>query len=347
MRAIAEYPESCHDQLTGTMTNATATLEKPEQTRQQWLEARRNYLGGTDVAALVGRNKYASPLSVYTDKVLGQVEKDPEDMEAAEMGILLEPFVKSKSERECGWVLKESKTYYHPEFPFLAVNPDAELGSDALVEIKTHGFRTAGEWGEENTDQIPDAYHVQCVWQLGITGKKFCFVVAFDTGLRACKYYRVEADPEYFLALVQIASAFWNNHVLTKTPPDATGHKADAEAVQRIYPFDMPVMEVASEDDDEVAEELVLVKAQLSEIEDKEAGLKAKLQASIGDSEGIKTMSGDFKWKASKDTVKTDWKGLCAHLLQDVATEVRDTLVAQHSVSKPGSRRFTYPTVKI
>ena len=55
-------------------------------------------------------------------------------------------------------------------------------------------------------------------------------------------------------------------------------------------------------------------------------------------------MSGDFKWKAGKDTVKTDWKGLCAHLLVDVSIEVRETLVAQHSKSTPGTRRFTYPT---
>lgn len=318
-------------------------MEATTLSRAQWLIERQKYLGGTDVAALVGRNKYASPLSVYADKVLGHVERDPEDLEAADAGLALEPLVKRWSERDCGWIVKESKTYFHKDYPFLAVNPDGEVGSDALVEIKTYGFRTAGEWGEEGTDQIPDAYHVQCIWQLGITGKSYVHVIACERGSLARKYYRVEADAEYFQALVKIAVAFWNDHILAEKPPTAEGHKADAEAVQRVYPFDMPVMETGTEEDDDVAAELIEVKAQLKEIEAREEGLKAKLQASIKESCGIVTAHGDFMWKASKDTVKTDWKGLCAHLLIDVSTEVRDTLIAQHSVSKPGTRRFNYP----
>ncbi|MBS1702883.1 MAG: YqaJ viral recombinase family protein [Armatimonadetes bacterium] len=315
----------------------------PIDNRAAWLETRRGYLGGTDVAALVERNKYASPMSVYADKVHGHVERSPEDLKAAEVGLALEPLVKLWAERECAWSLKPSHTYHHPTHPFLAVNPDAELGSDALVEIKTYGFRTAGEWGEEGTDQIPDAYHVQCIWQLGITGKNFCFVVACERGSLDNKYYRVEADPAYFQALVKIAVDFWESHIVPQIPPEATGHDADAEAVQRIYPQDSDVMEAATEEDDQIAAELLEVKAELVSVEARETALKARLQASIADSAGIQTSVGAFKWKASKDTSKTDWKALCATLLQDVETQVREALIAQHSTLKPGSRRFTYP----
>jgi len=311
--------------------------------RQAWLEARRGYLGGTDVAALVSRNKYASPMSVYSDKVLGHVERSDEDMKAAMAGLALEPIVKASAERDCAWVLKPSKTYFHPEYPFLAVNPDAELGDDALVEIKTHGFRTAGEWGEENTDQIPDAYHVQCIWQLGITGRDYCFVVACDRGTLDNRYYRVEADPEYFGALVKIAVAFWNEHILTKTPPNATGHDADEDALRRIYPRDADVMATSSSFEDTVATELFEVRKAKAELATKENALKATLQSAIGDASGIHTMAGKFMWKSSRPTQKTDWKALCAQLLKDVPTQTRETLITEFSTTAPGPRKFECP----
>lgn len=317
------------------------TLEKPS--REDWLIARQKYLGGTDVAALVDRNKYASPMSVYADKVLGHVERSPEDMEAAEAGLALEPLVKEWASRDCGWVLSESKTYFHPKYSFLAVNPDAELGPDSLVEIKTYGFRTAGEWGEEGTDQIPDAYHVQCIWQLGISGKKVCYVVACERGSLARKYYRVESDPAYFNALVQIAVEFWQSHIEKQVPPKATGHKSDSEAVQRIYPRDSEVLETSSSFDDAIATELIEVHAELKQIEEREEALKAQLKASVGDSCGIQTIAGKFTWKAAKESAKTDWKGLCAHLISGLEADSREALIAQFTTYKPGSRRFEFP----
>ncbi len=310
--------------------------------RNAWLEMRRNYLGGTDVAALVHRNKYSSPFSVYADKVLGQVDLPDDASEAAEMGLLLEPIVKRRAERECGWVLKESKTYFHPQYPFLGVNPDAELGSDALVEIKTHGFRTASEWGEENTDQIPDAYHVQCIWQLGITGRKVAFVVAYDTGLRSSRYYRVDADPDYFAALVKIAVTFWNEHIVKQIPPPATGHDADADAISRIYPRDADYLVTATPEIDDVAAELIEIRKAKKEIETKESALKTQIQSAIGDAQGIVTMSGKILWKSSKDSVKTDWKGLCAKLMTNLDTSTRDLLIADYSTTQPGARRFEF-----
>ena len=40
-----------------------------EQGREQWLELRKQYLGGSDAAAVLGLSKWSSPLSVYADKL--------------------------------------------------------------------------------------------------------------------------------------------------------------------------------------------------------------------------------------------------------------------------------------
>lgn len=40
----------------------------PEEVNAQWVEARRNGIGGSDVASIMGLNKFSSPLSVWLVK---------------------------------------------------------------------------------------------------------------------------------------------------------------------------------------------------------------------------------------------------------------------------------------
>lgn len=59
--------------------------------RNEWLQLRKNGIGGSDAGAICGLNPYASPLSVYMDKTGGLEEK--EDNEAMRQGRDLEEYV--------------------------------------------------------------------------------------------------------------------------------------------------------------------------------------------------------------------------------------------------------------
>ena len=69
-------------------------------TRGTWLEARRGSLGGSDAAAVLGLNPYASPYSVWAEKT-GRVPDKP-DNEAMRLGRDLEDYVAARWQEETG-----------------------------------------------------------------------------------------------------------------------------------------------------------------------------------------------------------------------------------------------------
>ena len=48
--------------------NTHADLQSVESARQEWLQARKLGIGGSDVAAILGLSKYKSPYQLWLDK---------------------------------------------------------------------------------------------------------------------------------------------------------------------------------------------------------------------------------------------------------------------------------------
>lgn len=263
-------------------------------TREEWLTERLTYLGGTDVAAIVGKHKYKTPLEVYAEKALG-IMSGEQSIEA-QIGIVLEPIVRTLAEKELGCSIQSHDLVRHPEHSFLAANLDGITGEGDLIEIKTHGFATASEWGEEMSDEIPDAYHVQATWYLGMTGAPRCIVVAFDRGLAKARYYVVESNPAYFAALVEIAVKFWHEHVKAKVEPLAI-LAADLPIVREIYAKQTSNLILASDEHDEIAGLYIELSKAAKDAQKEADGLKARLIQVIGSAEGIATAYGTFTYK--------------------------------------------------
>ena len=68
--------------------------------REAWLEARRGSLGGSDAAAVLGVNPYASPYSLWAEKT-GRVPEKP-DNEAMRLGRDLEDYVVRRWQEKTG-----------------------------------------------------------------------------------------------------------------------------------------------------------------------------------------------------------------------------------------------------
>ena len=59
-------------------------------------EERRNYIGGSDIAAILGMSRWKTPLKLWLEKT-GEVEPDDlSENEAVQLGIELEDFVAQK-----------------------------------------------------------------------------------------------------------------------------------------------------------------------------------------------------------------------------------------------------------
>ena len=129
--------------------------------RTKWLEARKTYIGRSDLGAIVGVSRYKTALDVYLEKTSELSEEVNND--ATYWGNVLEEVVAQEYSKRTNLPLKTETTLLrHKEHEFLGANIDRWVGSkEYVLECKTASFMMARDWGEEGTDQIPESYIVQ------------------------------------------------------------------------------------------------------------------------------------------------------------------------------------------
>jgi putative phage-type endonuclease len=202
--------------------------------------SRTQYLGGADAAALAGVDPYRSAYTVWLEKT-GQVPlTDTPPSEAAYWGQQLEDLVAREFSQRTGHkVRRASKILIHPVHPFIAGHIDRwvlEGRCPAILECKTTGASHADEWAE---DRVPDPYLIQVHHYLAITGATHAYVAALIGGQRFV-WRRVERDEALIEHLIALETTFWEQFVLTQTPPPVDAHPATWDAVRRRYPQHTP-----------------------------------------------------------------------------------------------------------
>ena len=204
--------------------------------REDWLRLRQTGIGGSDISAIMGFNSYKTAYDLYHDKI-NDVVADAQS-ESAYWGTILEDVVaKEYALRNDCKVQKVNYMIRHPEFDFAVanidravINPsisgnvrfkDGKLTTDRLLEVKTASEYMKSNWGDEESDQVPDNYNLQCQWYMGITGVNECDL-ALLLGGNKYRQYNIKFDPELFAILIEEARNFWINHVLARVEPTPT-----------------------------------------------------------------------------------------------------------------------------
>lgn len=228
--------------------NIVAIADARTLTRDEWLNVRRQGIGGSDAAAILGLNPYYSPLQVYNDK-LGLSGETVEN-EAMRQGRDLEDYVAARFTEESGLrVRRVSSVLRHPVYPWMLANIDRRIvGANAGLECKTtQKYLDASVEG----GQLPPNYYVQCMHYMAVTGASAWYIAILEFG-RKFLWFRVERDEDEINALIGHEQAFWHDHVLAERPPYPTGSSGDDEALLEQYPeatADMPLSLYDVEDD--------------------------------------------------------------------------------------------------
>ena len=183
---------------------------------------RTKYLGGSDVAAILGISPWRTPLEVYLDKVQPREKPvDPNKQRVFTRGQRMEPYVIDLLAEETGMeIIHRGNRYIHRDYGFIAAEIDAEAASGENIEIKTVSPFKAKEWGEVQTDAIPVHYTAQAMHGLMVTGKQVCIFGELIGG-DDFRIYRVERDEETIQAILEKEVAFWDR-IKNLNPPEAT-----------------------------------------------------------------------------------------------------------------------------
>lgn len=198
--------------------------------RDRWLELRRESIGGSDAAAIVGLNDWSSPYALWADKT-GRLPPK-EDSEAMRQGRDLEAYVAERWEEATGKrVRRLNAILKNSAYPFAHANIDRDvIGEDAGLECKTTSILRLREF---KGGEYPASYYAQCVHYMAVTGaaRWYLAVLVLNQGFY---HYVIERDQAEIDALMEAEERFWG-YVRQDEPPPVDGSAATADALDAIY----------------------------------------------------------------------------------------------------------------
>lgn len=221
-------------------------INTKNMSREDWLKERRKAIGGSDAAAIIGLNAYATPYTVWADKT-GRLPEKP-DNEAMRQGRDLEQYVVDRFTELTGKrARKLNAIIKNPEYPWASANIDRDIiGEKAGLECKTTSVLNLKKFAG---GEFPENYYVQCVHYLAITGKNrwYLAVLVLNQGFMVYQITRRKDDrvPDWcsgsvyvsqdeITALMDAEQEFWKL-VESDTPPMFSGTQADTAALSAIY----------------------------------------------------------------------------------------------------------------
>ena len=258
-------------------------------------EERRQYIGGSDIAAIMGQSRWKTIYRLWAEKT-GKIEvPDLSNNEAVEMGTRLEQFVAEVfSEKTGKAVRKQSKMYVHKDYPYMVAHVDRLItGSEELLECKTCSAFKLEEW--EN--KIPKEYVLQVIWYLGITGRKRGWIACLIGGQKF-DYKVIEFDEELFNLMVEKAVKFWDM-VQKQIPPVILPE--DGDTLAEVYSEHTDDMIESQELNDRVAYVQEL-KMHRDSINNEIKEIETELKATIADKVGLLTDKYKVTWKTQTRT---------------------------------------------
>lgn len=190
-------------------------------TNEEWLEFRRNGLGGSDVSAMYGRSKYSTRENLIESKI-----NAPTFSENAitKMGHIMEPVIYEQFIKQD---FKESKQmdnigYKNDKYPRLQASLDGrgihkKDDFESIIEIKFVNMMGHTKWkgtrmdypvmkdnfidftydGKQERYYLPELYWMQCQHYMAVLEIKKTYLYAFFQHMADVKVFEIDFDPNF------------------------------------------------------------------------------------------------------------------------------------------------------
>jgi len=209
-----------------------------DMSREEWLERRRGSIGGSDAAALLGLNNYASPYSLWCEKTGKILPEDISDNESVRLGNDLEQYVAMRWMEKTGKkVRKDNHMIYNNAYPFAHANIDRSVvGENAGLECKT-----TSSWDvlqQCRDGQYPAMWYAQMTHYMMVTGAERWYLGVLVLG-KGFFEFTIERDDAEIEALASAEREFWDN-VINNVAPPLDGTEATQDALKTILADSAP-----------------------------------------------------------------------------------------------------------
>lgn len=280
----------------------------------EWHTRRRQGIGGSESAAVLGESKWTTPYQIWRTKT-GRDAPRPAN-EAMEAGITFEPAIREWYSNKTGRTVYDPGFARHEKYPFIIGNVDG-ICEDRILEIKNSG----NEW-----DTLPTDYFFQVQHYMYLHNKRLADVAVVFRG-QHFKIFTVEQDLSLWDYILPIYADFWRC-VETDTPPDLST-LSDVDEAYRNSKESSIVLPP-----DVLAEltKIKTLKTQIAELEDEKAESelavkKALKDNAIGTDANGKTV---VTWRKTKSRKLFDSKQF-----KERHPEMYDEFITENEGSRP------------
>lgn len=184
----------------------------------EWERERRNSVGASEVAAVMGLSPYATALDVYKSK--NGVDK-PFDPIMAWFGHIAEPTIQEWVEKFSGVDVELEPAFMarSVEFPFLHASFD-RVSRDPFV---TWQFKTSHQYAGHKWDEgIPRDIRVQVQAEMLVAGTRRAAVVVWIAGTRDFRLFWEDRDDQFIDEhMLPALTKFWTDYEAGVAPPPA------------------------------------------------------------------------------------------------------------------------------
>ena len=291
-----------------------------------WVEERKNYIGGSNVAAILGESSYSTPLQVWLRKkgLIEPVDSTP----IMEFGNVFEPVMADYFSHTTGLKTRRvNQSFTHSEHKFLRANIDRQIlngeGVDGtgVLELKT----TTSQRLKSLDGEYPIEWLYQIQTYLGLTGYAYAYLFIYERD--TCKYYEpilIKRDEQWIAETQEKLILWWQRHMIEGIRPDPI----NGEDALLLYPdaSDGKVVE-ASAEDQAYYEELIKLRQKINSMTFEKELLEAFLKNSIGKGERLVAGGRDLiTWKNTKTNrldakaLKQRYPALCKKFIKQTKT---------------------------
>lgn len=272
--------------------------------REEWLLARRQYIGSSDAGVLWGRDAcYASqsPYSLYCQKVDGQEPQwSKSELRRLRKGQLLEPYIREICAEELGVELHVDPphSFRTPLTGIVAASLDAwyEVNCEIIpVELKHVGPHNANEW---DGDGLPLKFQVQVSHQMMVLDAPYGYVCGLCDDELFVR--RVERDLEWEALHSRLCHDFMLR-AANQQPPEIDGSDATTEAVKTRWKREKGPRVEVGDWLDKTTRQIERLESRAKWLDERIDARKNTIKEAIGEAEGCMSPGGcEWTWKTQE-----------------------------------------------